>query len=1218
MRKKYNKHDKNRSDIVRNSKVKENIDTYNRINFKSIYDLYKINFIDNCELIVREKQNYFLDKFFNKMKLIIKSEYDDNIFEKNKIIYEMTKKCENDFISDIYWPMYDACVNGYEKYKSSKKSYSFYISNFLSHCNYEQIAIHSCGSKLIQIKGGPNSEIYAFCTGCQKCYYGCCIPLYCPFSHSNYYSKILKDEEKDLVPATWDEYHCSNPITNEQMACIRCGDNFWIKNNKLFCKKCKLEVDPLLIIWTCQICNKDFKSNAKRYNPLENKESEIAIKEARILKEIARPNEIPCGCINTNDINKYNFCHKPNGQCKGILYYGKLKDENILVCSKCNSIFCIKNFCWICPVCGKKFLTDNINKKINNNNNDDAMDLSTQFKSERKNKSSSSMNLSENLEKKHLYFNYKGTPLRELNSYVKKKPNDYYNYSSKHRDRFINNSESKKRHLSTTFTNKRIDNNNDKINYETNIKKDSDNNITENKYLTNSNNNYFKNKYGNYITKYNNIENNDNLNSINKSLVKNNLFTPAKKIEKIILPKYTKIQLTTNTLKKYYNINDPKKYCPSTTRNNIYSNDINNDNSITDSKKERIMINNTSYKKKYQKYSRYNKLSSLKQNIFNFIKNSNNSNNDLINTSQVYIPKKKLDLNISNNNILSSPKITIGDMNYKRTSNSVELRERHKRSNNNIYAKRNLKTKIEAYDDNENYNISNDNNNIIDNYKEIRSSSQYKNDRDIEQYNNSNLDMSSDKKSCGNDSSIVKNKGNDSFNLKHKYNKRNIGNKYNPNYNFSNININKGITRNVFNRNMNNLYNKDKSATNVTNLSNVSNGGDNIIVNNIITNNNYIVKEYNSTKSVNDNNNTRANRKEKKYNIYNNNLNKGTKDSNSNDEILNEIYKTNNNNNNLIVNNSFKNGKNRVKDYDNEKSYKSRSSKVNESIDSSQNDELKHFNFHDYKIITQLGQGTFGIIYLVQDKNNQLFTMKKIILAEELDVQSVLNEYKMCQKIKHPNVVKILGIYSNKLDVTTYVVYVLMEVGLTDWEKEIRAYKEKKLEYSEKDLVQIIKQLSSVLSFLQKNNISHRDIKPQNILVFKNGVYKLADFGEAKKIDNKLTNLINNSLRGTELYMSPLLFNGLRTGQIDIKHNLFKSDVYSLGLCVLYAAVTSNAALSEIRKYVEMIRVKIYLEHLLKGKYSKKFISLLCSMLEIHEKNRPDFIELEKIMKKWK
>jgi serine/threonine protein kinase len=244
--------------------------------------------------------------------------------------------------------------------------------------------------------------------------------------------------------------------------------------------------------------------------------------------------------------------------------------------------------------------------------------------------------------------------------------------------------------------------------------------------------------------------------------------------------------------------------------------------------------------------------------------------------------------------------------------------------------------------------------------------------------------------------------------------------------------------------------------------------------------------------------------------------------------------------------------------------------------------------------------------------------MKKIILSEELDVQSVINEYKMCQKLKHSNVVRILGIYNNKLDTTTYVVYVLMEVGLTDWEKEIRKYNDKNLEYTERELIDIIKQLSSVLSFLQKNNISHRDIKPQNILVFKNKIYKVADFGEAKQIDNIAKNLINYSLRGTELYMSPLLFNGLRTGQIDIKHNLFKSDVYSLGLCILYAAVTNNKPLYDIRKYVDMIGIRKYLEKLLKGKYSQKFISLLASMLEIHEKNRPDFVELEKTMKKWK
>ena len=301
----------------------------------------------------------------------------------------------------------------------------------------------------------------------------------------------------------------------------------------------------------------------------------------------------------------------------------------------------------------------------------------------------------------------------------------------------------------------------------------------------------------------------------------------------------------------------------------------------------------------------------------------------------------------------------------------------------------------------------------------------------------------------------------------------------------------------------------------------------------------------------------------------------------------------------------------------NDKNPKTVDKPLNDNVDEEE-DELKEFNFDEYKIITQLGQGTFGKIYLVQDPNKQLFSMKKIILSEELDVQSVIKEYRMCYKIKHPNVIKILGVYNNKLDKTTYVVYVLMEVGLTDWEKEIKTYSDKHIEYTESELINIIKQLTSVLAFLQRKNISHRDIKPQNILVFKNNIYKIADFGEAKQIENISKSLVVNSLRGTELYMSPLLFNGLRTGQVDIKHNMFKSDVYSFGLCILYACATNNKPLYETRKFVEMNSVKKYISKLLRNKYSNKFIQLLCTMIEIHEKNRPDFIELENIMKNWK
>ena len=277
--------------------------------------------------------------------------------------------------------------------------------------------------------------------------------------------------------------------------------------------------------------------------------------------------------------------------------------------------------------------------------------------------------------------------------------------------------------------------------------------------------------------------------------------------------------------------------------------------------------------------------------------------------------------------------------------------------------------------------------------------------------------------------------------------------------------------------------------------------------------------------------------------------------------------------------------------------------------------ELSEFNFDDYTIITQIGQGTFGKIYLVQDINGQLFSMKKIILSDELEIEDLIKEYNLTNKLVHPNIIKILGLYKNKLDKTTYVIYILMEVGRTDWEKEIKHNCLLKKYYPEEDLIIILKQLSSALAFLQRKRVSHRDIKPQNILAFKNKIYKIADFGEAKQI---LFCNDKNTLRGTELYMSPLLYNGLRTNQIDIKHNLFKSDVYSLGLCVLYAATLNINYLYQIRKFIDMNTVKIFLFDLLQNKYSKKFIDLLSLMLEINENNRPDFLEMERIMNVWK
>ena len=748
-----NYHNKSKSNFIDTAKKysKDN----KRINFKNIYELYKSHFIDNCELILLEKQNIFLDKYFNKMKLIIKNEFDEDIFDKNKSLYEITKKCETDFISDVYWPMYDSCSSTYEKFKNSKNDSNYYLTNFISHCNYEQIAIHSCGSKFIETNSKKTSVTYVLCIGCKKCYFNSSIPVYCPFSHTTYFSKMIKEDNKNLLPATWEEYHCKNPIINEQMSCIKCGDKFWIKNDKLFCKSCRTEVNQLSIIWTCIICKKDFKSRAKPYNPLEYKEVENAINEARLYKKVAKPNELPCKCMKNNEIRNYDFCHNTNGECKGVLYYGKLKNEDILVCSICNSIFTIDKFYWTCPICGKIFLTNNINK-------DNGFD--TKYKVNKK-----MINLTEYLDNTPLYIHSKGTPFRE--SYVKKKPNDNYSISNKHKD-------DRRRNLSITFNNKNIANNfdNDKF------IKEYKNNEEDNRFNTNIN--FYINKSKNDLMS--NKESEENSNYSNKNIFNNYFFSPNKNTESNNEKKYKKIQLSNKPSKNYLKINDSKRFASTSTRNHHAIREKNGEFTMTEFKIDKKYLFQNQKPRKYQNFGHYNKIINMKQNV---VKNNEGMN------SQIYIPKKKLDLNSSNNlaKILSPKEKTIKDIfesNKKAIcSNSVGVRDRYKRAGckkimNNYYEKRNLKTMLEESEDSEKNKFKKNELNIIDDkYNNFRSSSQYKIDRDKFVHLNLNIINNISKISSNEEVSSVKNKVNEQFNnLKHKYNKRYIDNKDNFNY----------------------------------------------------------------------------------------------------------------------------------------------------------------------------------------------------------------------------------------------------------------------------------------------------------------------------------------------------------------------------------------------------------------------------------------------------
>ena len=278
------------------------------------------------------------------------------------------------------------------------------------------------------------------------------------------------------------------------------------------------------------------------------------------------------------------------------------------------------------------------------------------------------------------------------------------------------------------------------------------------------------------------------------------------------------------------------------------------------------------------------------------------------------------------------------------------------------------------------------------------------------------------------------------------------------------------------------------------------------------------------------------------------------------------------------------------------------------------------FNINDYNIIKQIGEGTFGKIYEVEDNNHNRFALKKLLANSIKEMEMLKSEYELLLGLEglNINLIHIYGIENKKLDKTTFVVYVLMELAIYDWEKEIINREKKKKYYSEEELIIILKNLIYSFAELQRHNISHRDIKPQNILLCKDNILKIADFGEAKKARNRNDiDTIRQTIRGTELYMSPILFDSLKTkkryGKY-ILHNSYKSDVFSLGFCLLLAATLKFDSLYMIREIKDMNILEKEVYNFLKKRYSDKIINVIVTMLEIDEKNRVDFIELEKIV----
>lgn len=186
-----------------------------------------------------------------------------------------------------------------------------------------------------------------------------------------------------------------------------------------------------------------------------------------------------------------------------------------------------------------------------------------------------------------------------------------------------------------------------------------------------------------------------------------------------------------------------------------------------------------------------------------------------------------------------------------------------------------------------------------------------------------------------------------------------------------------------------------------------------------------------------------------------------------------------------------------------------------------------------YEILEKIGTGGMSDVYKAKDHKLNRFVAVKVLKQEFSENANFVSKFRVeaqaAAGLMHPNIVNVYDV-GEEQDIY-YIVMELVE-GIT-----LKKYIEKKARLSVKEAISIAIQVSMGIESAHNNHIIHRDIKPQNIIISKEGKVKVTDFGIAKAATS---NTITSNVMGSVHYTSP---EQARGGYSDEK-----SDIYSLGI----------------------------------------------------------------------
>lgn len=197
-----------------------------------------------------------------------------------------------------------------------------------------------------------------------------------------------------------------------------------------------------------------------------------------------------------------------------------------------------------------------------------------------------------------------------------------------------------------------------------------------------------------------------------------------------------------------------------------------------------------------------------------------------------------------------------------------------------------------------------------------------------------------------------------------------------------------------------------------------------------------------------------------------------------------------------------------------------------------------------YQIIERIGGGGMALVYRAQDillnRNVAIKVLRQQFVHDEEFIRRFRREAQSAASLSHPNVVSVYDV--GQEDEIHYIVMEYVEgQNLNEIIKE-------RAPLQVEEAVRIASQIADALDHAHHNQIIHRDIKPHNILIGRNGRVKVTDFGIARAVTSS-TITQTGSVVGSVHYFSPEHAKGVQTGE--------KSDLYSLGI-VLYQMLTGR------------------------------------------------------------